>query len=388
MIGEKIALLQEWFRPAAVGAYFDGDKFHLAEDNKHPGRRPARAFVALSHRLLYFHLFKIPKSIDQKALKEAAGLEARRIFVLLEKRPAGEISCALISRKLNELYIVFQEKEFFKKTLKNLPSGLIPCGVVPAGMALLAYFYHKNRKLVKGAYYVETASCIEGVVVDENGLKEFLPASPGTAKAYLKDFDGEIFTVEGEGEKILAEGARLLPLLPEKYLVTFEGFPLTPRPKISLSMLILWLLPVATLAAGNILNYKAAGLENQIKAADKKVSSLRKSLAEIEEFEKRKEAYKTIETTLKEWQAENVDYIEVIRRLTEILPEDTWVRRLEFREAREVRLWAEGENALEVLQVIADDPLFEDAKFLSTVTKNTRTGKEIFSIVMKIKKEK
>ncbi|OAG28211.1 hypothetical protein [Thermodesulfatator autotrophicus] len=384
MITAKLALLKEWFRPASLGIYFDGEHTHLAEDNFHPGRRPARVFIAVSHGLLFFHNFKLPAQLGKKAIISAVRLEAQRLFTLLEKKTTAKLSCAVYRRKPGEVGIVFQERSFFQDIFDHLSPGLIPCGVVPAGVALLSFYYHQNQKLPPGLYYVKTDNTYEGIVIDEHGIKDIMPASPGTARAYLEEFSGEIFTFEGPAEKIIAEGARYLPALPANYFLSFEDFPLKPRPKLSLAFVLLCLLPLIFLTTGNLLQKKADDLETKIKEADQKIHSLKLSLAEIEAVEKRKEVYQKIEGTFKSWQNDKLDFLKILERITEILPEDTWVRRLEFRPPDEIRLWAEGKNALEVLELFADDPMFKEAKFLSNVTKNTRTGKEIFSIVMKI----
>ena len=105
----------------------------------------------------------------------------------------------------------------------------------------------------------------------------------------------------------------------------------------------------------------------------------------IERIQGKAILYKAIPKKKKEWKEKKIDLIEVIVRLSEIFPDHTWVRKLEYRAPDEIRLWAEGQNALEILKLLDKEPLFEEVKFQTSVTKNTRTGKEVFSLVAKVK---
>ncbi len=386
VLNRYFALAQEWFRPARVGAYYDGERFYLAEDEQHPGRRPARVFVALSHRLFFFHAFKIPPNLDSERLLAAVHLEAQRIFALLKGRRPGDLACAVVLRRPEEALIAFQEREVLEQILAQIPGGLIPCGVVPAGLAAAAYFYQKNENLSPGLYYFCTGKSCEGVVIGKAGVRDLLPASPGAAEAFLESWEGEVFTGNDTlAEELLAQGARAIPSLPEAYRLALDAYPLRPRPKPSLPLVLAWLLPVLVLLSGQGLRYQAHRLELKAQVIDQRIIKLKKSLAEIEDFQQKKEAYQKIQKLWQEWQKEQVDLVTVITRLSELFPEHTWVRRFEFRAPNELRLWAEGQNALEILKVLDADPMFEEVKFLTTVTKNTRTGKEVFSLVLKVK---
>jgi len=379
------ALLQEWFRPSQVGAYFDGEEFFLAEDPRHPGRRPARVFIALSHRLLYFHSFKLPRELDPQAKYAAARLEAKRVFSLLKGRAPEDIECAFFERRPGEVVVAFQEKTFFEELLARLPKGLVPCGVVPAASAVIAYFLKKSGNLSEGLYYLRTEKAYEGVITLSDRPKGFLPSSSGAARSFLESFEGEIFTEEGEAQGYLAEGARLLSRLPESFLITFERYPLKPRPGLSFSVATFWALPLCLFLLGQGMHLGANHLGSRVEEIRAKLQKLKKSLSEIEEFQQKEETYSKVQQTLKEWKEKKIDLIEVIVRLSEIFPDHTWVRKLEYRAPDEIRLWAEGQNALEILKLLDKEPLFEEVKFQTSVTKNTRTGKEVFSLVAKVK---
>ena len=385
-LNRYLALAKEWFYPAQIGAYYDGERFYLAEDEQHPGRRPARVFVALSHRLFFYHAFKVPRNLDTEALMSAARLEAQRIFALLKGRKSGELACAVVLRRSEEALVVFQEKEVLEQILNQLPEGLIPCGIMPAGLAAAAYFYQKDKDLPPGLYYLRTEQVYEGVVLDKTGVRDLLPASPGAAEAFLESWEGAVFTSqEALSEELLAQGARAFSALPRAYWLPLDLYPLRPRPKPSLTLLLVWLLPLLVLVSGQGLRYQAHRLSLKTQALDQRITKLKRSLAEIEDFQQKKQAYQKIQEVSQDWQKDDVDLVAVITRLAELFPEHTWVRRLEFRAPNELRLWAEGQNALEILKLLDADPMFDEVKFLTTVTKNTRTGKEVFSLVLKIK---
>ncbi len=383
-INRQLCLIQEWFRPAQVGVFFDGHSHFLAEDEKHPHRRPARAFVAFSHTLLFFHRLKVPGNLDQEGLLSAAQLEAKRFLALLKGNQVSTLVSTIFRPKPEEVRLIFQERDFFEEAWQKLPPGLIPCGAVPAGVALLAYFYQKKRILSPGLYYVRTDDAYQGIVIKEDGVRDFLPTSSSAAQAYLESWSGEIFTEPGQGQEIIALGARALPLLPRNFLLCFDKYPLQTRPKPSVSLVTLWLLPLLILLASQGLNHKTHLLEGQNRQIKAQISQLKQSLKQIESFQEKRKTLQQIRDILTQWQGQKVDLIKIITKLSALFPENTWVRRLEFRAPDELRIWAEGQNALEVLKVLDADPLFNEVKFLTPVTKNTRTGQEVFSLVLKI----
>jgi len=382
---QLVNLLKELIRPASVGVFYDGERIFLAEDAAHPGRRPARAFIAVSHRELFFHTFKVSKDLDFHDKQSAAKLEAQRIFSLLKGRPPQEIVCAVLEKKPDELVIAFQEESYFEKLLSRLPKGLIPCGIMPAMTAVASFFFRKKGLLPDGLYYLKTGKSYEGFISLGGKPVDFLPSSSGAAQSYLKGWQGAIYTEEGKAERYLAEGARLISKLPVSWAVTFEKYPLRFRPRFSSALAALWLLPVAFFILAEVLNFQVTKIEKKTMQVDLKLQQITQEISRIEEFRRKEQAAQKLEKLLKEFETENVNLVPIIIRLTQIIPEHTWVRKLEFRAPYELRLWAEGKNALEVLKLIDQDPWFEEVKFLTTVMKNSRTGKEIFSLVLKIR---
>ena len=382
-----INLLQELIKPASVGIFYDGERIFLAEDAAHPGRRPARAFIAVSHRELFFHTFKVSKDLNFHDKQSAAKLEAQRIFSLLKGRPPQEIVCAVLEKKPDELVIAFQEESYFEKLLSRLPKGLIPCGIMPAMTAVASFFFRKKGLLPDGLYYLKTRKAYEGFISLGGNPIDFLPSSIGAAQSYLNGWQGAIYTEEGKTERYLAEGARLVSCLPSSWAITFDKYPLKFRPRFSSALAALWLLPVAFFVLAEILNFQATKIEKERIQVDLKLQQITQEISRIEELRRKEQTAQKLEQLLKDFETENINLVPVIVRLTQIIPQDTWVRKLEFRAPDELRLWAEGENALKVLKLIDQDPWFEEVKFLTTVMKNSRTGKEIFSLVIKVKSD-
>jgi general secretion pathway protein L len=71
--------------------------------------------------------------------------------------------------------------------------------------------------------------------------------------------------------------------------------------------------------------------------------------------------------------------VAVLNEVTRILPDDTWLDRVEVNQGR-VRLQGESEQAAVLLALIEDNNMFSDAKFSSTITRNARSERERFGL--------
>ncbi len=74
---------------------------------------------------------------------------------------------------------------------------------------------------------------------------------------------------------------------------------------------------------------------------------------------------------------------EVIETLTRLLPDDTYLRQLKFKN-REVRLSGHSAAASNLVAVIEESPLFDKARFRSPVTQDARAGLERFNLSAEI----
>ncbi|MDP6097674.1 MAG: PilN domain-containing protein [Gammaproteobacteria bacterium] len=71
--------------------------------------------------------------------------------------------------------------------------------------------------------------------------------------------------------------------------------------------------------------------------------------------------------------------MQVLDELTRILPDNTWVSRLEIHQPR-VNIRGESSNAANLSTLIESSPFFSNTQFDSSVTRDTITGQENFSI--------
>jgi general secretion pathway protein L len=71
--------------------------------------------------------------------------------------------------------------------------------------------------------------------------------------------------------------------------------------------------------------------------------------------------------------------VAVLNEVTEIVPDDTWLNRLEIGRGQ-IRLQGESEQAAALLALFEANQMFSDARFSSTVTRNARSERDRFAI--------
>jgi general secretion pathway protein L len=71
--------------------------------------------------------------------------------------------------------------------------------------------------------------------------------------------------------------------------------------------------------------------------------------------------------------------IDLLRELTDRIPDDTWVQSLEYQN-QEVQLRGESGQATALIGLLEEAPGFEGVSFRSPVTQVARTGKERFNL--------
>ena len=73
---------------------------------------------------------------------------------------------------------------------------------------------------------------------------------------------------------------------------------------------------------------------------------------------------------------------DLLLEVTHLLPDSTWVQQISYEKGR-LELRGESSEAYALIPLLEASPLFEDVKFRSTVTQNTRTSRERFHIEMR-----
>lgn len=76
--------------------------------------------------------------------------------------------------------------------------------------------------------------------------------------------------------------------------------------------------------------------------------------------------------------------INILKELTNILPDNTWVNRMIIRDD-EIQLHGESDNATAIIQLIENSDYFVNAQFRSPITQNNSTNKDKFHVSATIK---
>jgi general secretion pathway protein L len=76
--------------------------------------------------------------------------------------------------------------------------------------------------------------------------------------------------------------------------------------------------------------------------------------------------------------------LDVLRELSERIPETAWLRELRLA-GDAVTLTGQGDSASELITLLEESTMFQDVKFLATIRKD-RDGKEVFRIGLTLSK--
>jgi Tfp pilus assembly protein PilN len=122
---------------------------------------------------------------------------------------------------------------------------------------------------------------------------------------------------------------------------------------------------------------------------EKTAATLGKLAREYKVVEARREA---LERNEKLYQAamlidsSDFDKLEILRELTEIIPEDSWLTEFNYRSAqREIKLSGYALSASQLLPLLEQSGLFENVRFTSPITTDQRLQKEQFRLEMQLK---
>ena len=77
----------------------------------------------------------------------------------------------------------------------------------------------------------------------------------------------------------------------------------------------------------------------------------------------------------------------VLNELTQMLPDHTWISRMEWQQERVLKLTGESAEASALISLLEDSEYLQDVRFASPVTTNPRTQKERFVILVQLRKE-
>ncbi|NEX18736.1 pilus assembly protein PilM [Thiorhodococcus mannitoliphagus] len=114
-------------------------------------------------------------------------------------------------------------------------------------------------------------------------------------------------------------------------------------------------------------------------ALDRELSEARRQAIAVDELRQELERARKGSTLVLEKKLEQPPILELLRELTDRLPEDTWIQNLEV-DDDEVDLRGESGQATALIALLEQAPGIEGVSFKSPVTQIARTGKERFNI--------
>ncbi|NEV61285.1 PilN domain-containing protein [Thiorhodococcus minor] len=114
-------------------------------------------------------------------------------------------------------------------------------------------------------------------------------------------------------------------------------------------------------------------------ALDLELSEARRQAIAVDELRQELERAKKGSTLVLEKKLEQPPILELLRELTDRLPEDTWIQNLEVN-GEDVDLRGESGQATALIALLEQAPGIEGVSFRSPVTQIARTGKERFNI--------
>ncbi|MCP4112276.1 MAG: pilus assembly protein PilM [Desulfobacteraceae bacterium] len=105
--------------------------------------------------------------------------------------------------------------------------------------------------------------------------------------------------------------------------------------------------------------------------------------SDVKNISRIKDSFKELEDRtgyLNSLRQDNISALDVLRELTQLIPETAWIQDLDFSEKR-IQINGYAESASELIPLLEGSPLFKEAGFLSPITK--KDGKERFRIEFK-----
>ncbi len=142
-----------------------------------------------------------------------------------------------------------------------------------------------------------------------------------------------------------------------------------------LKLLLGLVLVLAALTLGTPLWQKARLLES----LETEIGKARAQAVQVDEARQELERARRGSTEVLRQKWEQPRMLDLLRELTERIPDDTWVQSLEYQEG-EVQVRGESGQATALIGLLEQAPGFDGVSFRSPVTQVARTGKERFNL--------
>ncbi len=379
---KTLLYIKDFWRPVDIGAFYDGKDIIYDERSSFFQNKTGRVYLSLSHSCLYFQTINFPVDLSDNQLESSIIFEILRSLDLEDEK---SLSFTILTRKNNHVLVSFQKKDFLENIVANIPNFWLVSGVFPSFLSILAWFYHKNKSISDGVYYIMLDDAVEGFVWQDGELSQVLPSNKDLANRIINEYSGDKFEIKSKNPAVfLANASRLVYRLPQALVRSFNDFPLRKRPDISPKLLILWFLPVLLLGTNFFLDQIK---ENYLHEESQLRGRLKKLQFDYESLISQKKKQENLSLLKKEILQfkKQPDLLYSLLVITNSLSSDAWIRKFEFRYPNEIRIWGEGKDALAILKKLQSTDHFLEVKFLSTVSKNLRTQKEYFAISLKLK---
>lgn len=123
-----------------------------------------------------------------------------------------------------------------------------------------------------------------------------------------------------------------------------------------------------------------------LKALDAQVVRARSQAVAVDEVRKELEQARQGSTVVLQHKSDQPRVTNLLRELTDRIPDDTWVQSLEYQN-REVQVRGESSQATALIGLLEEAPGIEGVSFRSPVTQVARTGKERFNLAFSFRPE-
>ena|GEM_PF-5503257 len=112
------------------------------------------------------------------------------------------------------------------------------------------------------------------------------------------------------------------------------------------------------------------GLRNEIESLEPRVRAAERIKREYENAVR-------VERSIGEIDRETTDWLNLLNDISAVLPEDAWLSRLEFEKGKPVLLAGMASSAAQLIPLLEDSPVLENASFEAPTTTTTVDGKQV-----------
>ncbi|MDL1956008.1 MAG: PilN domain-containing protein [Candidatus Desulfofervidus auxilii] len=357
-------------------------------------RKKTAVLWLLTRDKYQMHQVSYPKGVGEDLLK-VIHYDLEEIF------PTGEETFFILGEAFEAedrfiLPVFYQTKLQYQTLIKGF-EGFLQISAVP-----LAFFYpyliQKSTCVIlfplNGNSY-EASIYINGVlrdvfIVERENIAYF--------KSYLEILNiKEVFFLGNSTNDLLKEFKIKKINLKEKVLENFlpylinkteiYGWPQGVRLKMDkfiLAYVSIVIIIIFYLLYPVFLHLEKKHLNQKLTIISQEVKQLQRKWEPIEKVEKEIETLKSLYNKLDALKGKVVSPLEVLKILTEITPNDTWISYFKLKE-KELIIRGESASVVSYMEMLTQVPAFEEVKLVSPVRKNPRSHQERFHIRIKLK---